>query len=166
MKNIMKVRKNNMGLDVTAYKNIKIIEDDEPEYHFTSGWEQSNMNNIHDKEIQIDFDEEFDFRAGSYGGYNFFRNFLCETINNITAEELWNEKDAEVKQFPFYWLINFTDCEGYIGTSYCKILYKNFLDNKELFMSKTEDNLRFQQTYLDFLEAFKISQEEGLVNFH
>lgn len=151
-----------MGLDVTAYKNIKIVEDEEPEYYFSNtGFPQSNMNDLENKEIQIDFDEEFDFRAGSYGGYNKFRNELCISINKISAEELWASKDETLK---FYWLINFTNCDGYIGTSYCEILYDEFCKYEEEVKEKL--NEYWHQSYDNFKEAFRLASGDGLVSFH
>ena len=151
-----------MGLDITAYRNIKIVEGEESEYYFAnSGFKQSNMTNIENKEIQIDFDESFDFRAGSYSGYNIFRNELCLASNNITAEQLWSLQDETLK---FYWLINFSDCEGYIGTSYCKILYDEFVKYEEEVKIKLDEY--YHGKYDDFKEAFKVGASDGLVDFH
>ena len=154
-----------MGLDITAYKNIRIREltkDEEGEYYFSnSGFKQSNMPNLENKEIQIEFDDGFDFRAGSYGGYNRFRNQLCLASNNISADELWKSENENLK---FYWLINFTDCDGYIGTDYCKILYDEFVKyEKEIKLSLDE---YYYQTYDNFKEAFRLGADNGLVSFH
>ena len=151
-----------MGLDITAYKNIKIIGDEEPEYYFSNaGFPQSNMPDFENKEIQIEFDEEFDFRAGSYSGYNKFRNELCISANNIQDKKLWTSKN---EAFKFYWLINFTDCDGYIGTSYCKILYDEFVK----YENEVKSNLNeyFHKTYDNFKEAFRLASDNGLVSFH
>ena len=151
-----------MGLDITAYKNIKIIESEEPEYYFSNtGFPQSNMIDFENKEIQINFDEEFDFRAGSYGGYNKFRNELCISVNNISDEELWASKDESLK---FYWLINFSDCDGYIGTSYCKILYDEFVKYEDEVKSNLQDY--YHIIYDNFKEAFRLGSDNGLVSFH
>ena len=151
-----------MGLDITAYRNIKIVEGEEPEYYFAnSGFKQSNMTNIENKEIQMDFDESFDFGAGSYSGYNIFRNELCLASNNITAEQLWSLQDETLK---FYWLINFSDCEGYIGTSYCKILYDEFVKYEEEVKTKLDEY--YHKKYDYFKEAFRVGESDGLVNFH
>ena len=154
-----------MGLDITAYSNIKkreLLEYEEGEYYFSnSGFIQSNMPNIENKEIQIEFDEEFGFRAGSYSGYNRFRNELCLVSNNISAEKLWNSENENLK---FYWFVNFTDCDGYIGTSYCKILYDEFYKYEKgikLILDKY-----YHQTYDNFKEAFRLGANNGLVDFH
>ena len=154
-----------MGLDITAYKNIRIREltkDEEGEYYFSnSGFKQSNMPILENKEIQIEFDDVFDFRAGSYGGYNSFRNQLCLASNNISADELWKSENENLK---FYWLINFSDCEGYIGTDYCKILYDEFIKyEKEV---KEKLSIDYHDKYDKFKEAFKLAFDNGLVNFH
>lgn len=150
-----------MGLDITAYGQIKIIEDSEPEYYFSNlGFPQSNMKDIEKKEIQISFDESLDFGVGSYGGYNHFRNKLCEISNGITQDILWSSKDETLK---FYWLINFSDCEGYIGTSYCKILHKEFIKYENDIIKKLDDKHR--ELYFNFKEAFGIASNSGLVDF-
>lgn len=119
------------------------------------------MPDFENKEIQIEFDEEFDFRAGSYSGYNKFRNELCISANNIQDKELWTSKN---EAFKFYWLINFTDCDGYIGTSYCKILYDEFVK----YENEVKSNLNeyFHKTYDNFKEAFRLASDNGLVSFH
>lgn len=151
-----------MGLDITAYKNIKVIEDCEPEYYFrNTGFPQSNMSDLEDKEIQIDFDEEFDFRAGAYSSYNRFRNELCICANGIKDRELWASEDESLK---FYWLINFSDCDGYIGTSYCKILHNEFCKYEEDIKSKL--NEQYHSIYNDFKKAFELASDNGLVSFH
>lgn len=155
-----------MGLDITAYENIREIEDNEPEYYFSGGWEQSNMEKIEDREVQVEFDNELDFRAGSYMGYGGFRKHLCQVVNKIEIEKLWEIKDISVKETPFYWLLNFSDCEGYIGTSYCEILFDNFKDFEQIFMEGTDKNSYFIEVYLNFKEAFEIAKNKGLVNFH
>jgi len=152
-----------MGLDVTAYKNIKIVEDEEPEYYFSNtGFPQSNMKYLENREIQIEFDEDFHFRAGSYSGYNQFRNELCKIANNITAKELWDLDNESFKLF--YWLINFTDCDGYIGASYCKILYDEFVKYEDEVKSNLQEY--YHIIYDNFKEAFRIGSVNGLVSFH
>ncbi len=152
-----------MGLDITGYEDIKAtgktfnIEEDE--YISVSDWKQSNMKYI--EEQQIEYKETHCFRAGSYGGYNSFRNNLCTLANNITVEELWKTEDESLK---FYWLINFSDCEGYIGTSYCKILYDEFVKYNDKIMSSLNDFDKVK--YKDFKEAFRLGSNNGLVDFH
>jgi len=156
-----------MGLDITAYNEVKVVKDAEPQYYFYKNGEQSNMPEL-EGEVEMEFLEEFDFRAGSYEGYNQFRNYLCKTINSISDSELWelvDNKDESVKKLPFYYLINFSDCEGYIGTSYCEILYKDFLENKDVFIKNT-DHERIINTYNNFLQAFEIGKQNGVVNFY
>lgn len=154
-----------MGLDITAYKNIRkvdIPEGNEGEYHFSNtGFTQSNMTDFENEEIQIVFDEDFSFRAGAYSSYNKFRNELCLAANGIKDETLWASKDENLK---FYWLINFSDCDGYIGTSYCKILYDEFCKYEEDIKSKL--NECYHLNYNNFKKAFKLGSNNGLVDFH
>ena len=155
-----------MGLNITAYKNIRVVEDDEPEYNFYNpNWEQSNMPEIENKEIQIEFDESFDFRAGSYGSYNVFRNLISECMHGITADMFWKMTDEQMKDKPFRWLINFSDCEGYIGTDYCEILYNDFKEHGDK-IKKACNNDIYKQLVDDWTHAFNIARDKGLVSFH
>jgi len=157
-----------MGLDVTGYSELKKCnEDDCEEMYVSSGdWEQSNMKEF-EGEIKCSVEDTYDFRAGSYGGYNRFRDELCKTINNVSAQSLWSlaetQKDVAI-DMPFFWLINFTDCDGYIGTSFCEILYNDFCNYEEVFVAKCEDD-SYIEKYLDFKEAFKLGKNNGLVIF-
>lgn len=155
-----------MGLDISAYKNVRIVECDEPEYRFyNQGWKQSNMPHIDNKEIQIEFDEQFDFRAGSYGSYNVFRNIISETIHGISAEMFWKMSDKEMENKAFRWLIDFSDCEGYIGTDYCEILYNDFKEHGNK-IKEACDNDTYKNLVDKWTHAFDIARNKGLVSFH
>jgi hypothetical protein len=65
------------------------------------------------------------FHAGSYSGYNMFREQLCNQVLGIHPETIWEHFD-EYKSEPFAWLINFADNEGCIGPEKCAILREDF----------------------------------------
>lgn len=159
-----------MGLDITAYENIEFKEviEDESEVSFYNGgyFEQSNMTEIENKNLEISFSRSHDFRAGSYGGYGVFRNNLSVIINNRTQDDIFkNCENESIKKLPFFYLINFSDCEGYIGTSYCEILYNDFCKHEEEYMEKQEHEYA-KEKYLEFKKAFELAKNNGLVNFH
>jgi len=159
-----------MGLDITAYSKLIRTdnENDEDLYFSRSSFKQSNMPLIDGVETFFDFDKCETFHAGSHGGYNRFREILCESINKINPSQVWDLAvfdTYEAKKIPFFYLINFSDCEGYIGTSFCEILYNDFCEYEELFMSKLEDDY-YKTVYLNFKKAFEIGRDHGLVDFH
>jgi hypothetical protein len=157
-----------MGLDISAYSNIRLSpSDDTHEIWFSDlGFEQSNDEKIAvGEDREYDYDECFDFRAGSYRGYNIFRSNLCNTVNGITDSELWSMDKEKAKKLPFYYLINFSDCEGFIGTKYCKKLYKDFCEFETVYQEKQGDQY-YLMTYSNFKEAFRIGSNNGVVSFH
>ncbi|SOK58627.1 hypothetical protein [Yersinia phage fHe-Yen9-04] len=184
-----------MGLDITAYQNIKIIDspdlDDNDEIIGLSYDEYFNVYNYtyfkeHFKDLEVngyyEFEDSFNFRAGSYGGYNSWRNelaFIVCKLNNLSStlpsdtknlysNIIWNL--PENNNIPLYKFINFSDCEGIIGTEYCNIIYKELLSIETEFKSH---NYMFDDAYNhnnklfdNWLLAFKMGSENGCVSFH
>lgn len=129
----------------------------------------------------------FSFRAGSYGGYNWWRDVLSDSSevilnNDRYRESLFEKTDAEA----FMELIWFSDCEGFIGTETSKKLYNDFESlykplTRELlihqhtkgqhptmtFIVDPEQTTDFLSVYKDFMKAFKLASEVGgIVLFH
>lgn len=172
-----------MGLDITAYSNIKKDEENgEVLGLYSTGFIQSNLKEFETNYEILDEDGEvieplltcddgYGFRAGSYGGYGEFRRILCTAINEIDLSEMWeNDNKISIQNLPFFWLLNFSDCEGYIGTDYCKILYKDFVNNEDKFreaMKEFEDYGQYYiDTYLDFKNALEVASNNGVLSFH
>lgn len=53
-----------------------------------------------------------DFCCGSYVGYNFRRDEFCQQVHGVSAESFWATGDQEMC---FYYLVNFSDCDGVIS---------------------------------------------------
>lgn len=182
-----------MGLDIMAISNLeKKFKLDEklkalpfevrPEVKKTRikidatpyGSEYGGFNKCEDMEggkyTETDTTEEHHFRAGSYSGYNRFRRFLCESLVGVEVETLWASPDL-YKDSPGFEMINFSDCEGILGTGVCKKLYPQLLENRNKFESYLEnrfsdggDEVRWEMaTYDDFLEGFRLGSENGIV---
>jgi len=128
---------------------------------------------------------EGSFNAGSYSGYNTWRNQLAIMAGYDSADEVFKSFDSEsrllklkklngdeVKMKPFYELIYFSDCEGIIGPEICKKLYQDFVDfdNKAKTYSKANydsyRNTYFYDKYLEWKDAFEVASDNGLVSFH
>jgi len=156
-----------MGLEITAYENLIITNNKkDKEFYFSEKTFEQEDRII--GECFVTYDDACGFSAGSYRNYNLFRNILCESINNLKDHELWElaVKDTEkAKSLPFYWLINFSDCDGYIGSSFCEILYKNFCDYEVVFKERIKDEY-FISIYNEFKNAFELSKNNGIIIFH
>ena len=182
-----------MGLDIIAISNLeKKIKLDEklkalpfevrPEIKKTRikidstpyGSDHGGYNKCEDmqggKYTETDDTEEHHFRAGSYGGYNAFRRLLCEALVGVDVDTLWGSPDL-YKDSPGFEMINFSDCEGILGTGVCQKLYPQLLENRDKFKTHlankfmdSETEIVWQMsTYDDFVEAFKLGSENGIV---
>lgn len=91
------------------------------------------------------------FRAGSYTGYGLWRADLQSRFNPNC------DPDG-----PFYELIFFADNEGSIGPEASKDLLADFLLYFERYPADEWDLAK----YKDWLNAFKLAADGGLVHFH
>jgi hypothetical protein len=111
----------------------------------------------------------FSFRAGSYGGYNMWRNQLAQLAGMKSAQEFWNLELEQQKKFPFWQLVNFSDCEGIIGPEVSAELAKNFAEFDErakVFDPDTGGWNSFYERYKEWKLVFETASEGGLVEFH
>lgn len=110
--------------------------------------------------------DSYSFRAGSYSGYNRWRRLLCELWFKLPPESVWS---GVVKSGPFVELINFSDCEGFIGPRTSSKLADDFATNKDAILSRSGgsvDSERFACTYNDFARAFALAAGSGAVAFY
>ena len=117
-----------MGLDITAYRKLTVVENpelDEEGYavNYDSEWKPGASMEWSEKHFPgrgegIDpqtvytWGESLGFRAGSYSGYNWWRAKLEAFKGDVAFQEL----------------INFADNEGVIGFVVAKKLAKDFSD--------------------------------------
>ena len=161
-----------MGLDITAHGKIKFIRKIEADEDMDNIYKNNLIRfwvNPHfdgrcddiDKDGVYTSDENFGFRAGSYSGYNHWRNTLAKLGGYNSAEAVW----AKETSGPFYEIINFSDCEGVIGTEVSKKLCEDFKSYKEKAENFTDDPW-FYKSYLNWLKAFEMASNDGCVSFH
>jgi hypothetical protein len=155
-----------MGLDITAYRNIqRTFEKDSRDSYgdLLDGCFQvhipSPQEDIEDRAYYTSTEDQFYFRAGSYSGYNRWRNQLAQLVGYPSAEAVWSDP----KDGPFVELINFSDCEGTLGTAICRKLFVDFVENTHLADKHECDYFRSQ--YFKWLEAFEWASKDGCVNF-
>lgn len=178
-----------MGLDITAYSGIKkldsVFDDDgEPIDQETLEPVEYDMRAC----VNPDFpgradgvedgayyaaDDSFGFCAGAYSGYNRWRNELARlagypedvVVSHGVAKKThcascWRGQDG-----PFSELINFSDCEGVIGSVVSMKLAKDFAE----FQEKAEifdSGPWFKGLYSSWRKAFELAANNGAVRFH
>lgn len=157
-----------MGLDITAYKNLRKVENpklDEygeidwdsqfcagssmewSEKHFPGRGEGVEVNTVYE------YEEKFGFPAGSYSGYNRWRSMLEAFSNGVYFQEL----------------INFADNEGVIGSVVATKLHNDFVQNENSakeYSQTIENGDWWFEKYLDWQKAFFFASENGAVDFH
>lgn len=157
-----------MGLDITAYKNLKEVVNpqidgegypinDETEVKFGTSMKWSEKyfpgrGEGIDADKVYTWEDSIGFRAGSYSGYGRWR----ATLENF----------AEGNQF--YELIEFADNEGTIGYVVSAKLYKDFKDNEDRakkYSKNMDDGEYWFEKYKEWEEAFEYAKEHGAVNF-
>lgn len=118
--------------------------------------------------------EEFGFAAGSYGGYNEWREQLAELAGYppLPYKSDWESKARSrhaagawaAKEGPFWELIHFADNEGCIGPKTSAKLAKDFAD----FQAKADEHASkwFRGRYAEWRRAFELASDNGAVSFH
>ena len=199
-----------MGLDISVISQIEKVEIPEDielwsdEYY---DWEETlhgSVWNLHpqypfheqgegiEEGAYISTGEDWGFRAGSYGGYGMWREWLAQASGHHSAESMWDKADEGDYGHPFMELINFSDADGVIGPVASKKLYRDFVTNESNVMNTMDhwyltqkpirhDSWRdgeepkpidrgdfqwFQARYKDWTEAFRIASDNGAVIFH
>jgi hypothetical protein len=166
-----------MGLDIYALSNLEkstsevdavIVLTENDEFGTRTDFESGPYG-------ETSKTEQLDFSAGSYGTYNWFRNQLSIAIYGHPAAKIWeNIESYEGK--PFIEIINFTDCDGVIGTEVSEKLYNDFVNNRPELLKYCLNTFKedvsiyssFEyviKTYDNFTEAFKLGKDSGLVIF-
>lgn len=169
-----------MGLDVTAYSGLSRVDNpDLDEYGDPVEWR--TMWLAHPEKIDVTernwpgrskgiepgavylFSEKVVFRAGSYMGYNSWRNSLA-----ILAGYLDDTYVRErVSSGPFVELIHFSDCEGIIGPVVAEKLAEDFAEYQSKVDQAPDNHIDgFHRLYADFRRAFELARDNGAVDFH
>lgn len=161
-----------MGLDITAYSKIERVHDEDEAMIFVKRDipEMDQAQDIEEGMYSPTSDSEsHGFRAGSYSGYNHFRNMLCEIMHGVPAKTLWENPDV-FKDKEFYNIINFSDCEGYFGPEMSKKLHEDFVKHRDKFVNNVADREPYEgyytRVYDDFCLGFKIASKGGVLHFH
>jgi hypothetical protein len=111
--------------------------------------------------------EQHSFRAGSYSGYNWWRQQLCLFALGVAPEEVWRHP-RRYRGKPFVELIDFTDCDGRIGTKVAAKLAQDFRDHEKPaadFASTLGEDSGWLENYEDFALAFELAAQDGALAF-
>lgn len=173
-----------MGLDITWHRGLTMAAgnegfDEDGEIRDGDGWVQFYVNpdfpgradDIVDRAAYRSEDSD-GFRAGSYGGYNHWREQLAVLAGYPAGQyEQWgNSWDSHCVPCwngatgPFSELINFSDCEGVIGTAVSSKLARDFAEHQA--KADTHPDERFRERYASWREAFEKASDRGCVEFH
>jgi len=171
-----------MGLDITYYSKLKKIDcafDADGDPVGVSDWFQAYLNpdfpgragGIENKAV-YSYEESEGFRAGSYSGYNTWREELAKLAGYpaITADRngiKYSRHDAgawKETRGPFWELICFSDCEGVIGAAVSAKLADDFAK----FQTQADEHPEewFHNLYAQWFKAFIAARDSGAVSFH
>lgn len=157
-----------MGLDITAFAKLVQVEDlDRADIIITQqmiDWSQQFGERCGDLKPgrYIATGEQYGFGAGSYSGYNDWRDELARLVGLNEAGDVF---DPAVTG-PFVELINFADNEGYIGAKVAAKLHKDFLDHRDKAKVQDTDRAWFYSKYERWMRAFELAADNGVVDFH
>jgi hypothetical protein len=161
-----------MGLDITAYRRVEEVPSPELDADdFPVDWKcQTRFLDNTDfpgrfeglkAEAIYAFADSFDFRAGSYSGYGWWREQLA-ALAGYSTEDAWNGR-ADGK--PFIELVNFADNEGTLGPAVCARLAKDFADFDDRAKAHSPETW-FYESYCNWRKAFEMGADRGAVDFH
>jgi hypothetical protein len=173
-----------MGLDITWHRKLTKAAgneafDERGELRYDDDWHQFYINgDFPGRADEIEHraayrSEESDgFQAGSYGGYNAWRNQLAELAGYPKGQyeqhgsrwdshcvACWNGAAG-----PFAELINFSDCDGVIGAAVSAKLAADFAEHQA--KADAHPDARFREKYALWRHAFEKAADGGCVDFH
>jgi hypothetical protein len=119
-----------------------------------------------------DRSETYGFRAGAYSTYDWWREQLYTFVFPGPRDiyDFWADPESFAGQ-PFVEVLNFTDCDGRIGTRVAKKVAGDFASHEAKVASwvqtleKDEAEL-FSENYHSFTKAFHLASQDGLLEFH
>lgn len=167
-----------MGLDITYYQHAELIEVVADYDDFATRHEE--RDGVEYMYANSDFPEhaaplprssmavrvsgtEDGFRAGSYSGYYEWRQTLAQLAHGVPANAIW-EHPERYRDRAFFWLINFSDCEGIIGAEKCAILARDFAAHQAAVDAHPDE--WFRAKYALWRTAFETAAADGVVEFH
>ena len=182
-----------MGLDISYHSNLKFLGPPPPEKdRGDEFYDDLYDNNQVLLEVDTGYpsypeglepgiyqvgDESHSFRAGSYSGYGYWRELLCR-FSDLAPDPVlvWDDPD-QYRGRPFQELVNFSDCEGWIGPVVAAKLAKDFQEQevkikirvgKAVEIGEMEDAEAqyFMERYQSWKTACEVAAQNGVIEFH
>lgn len=165
-----------MGLDISVYSKITRIPDESQEDGIFDVSQEDYFGTRQDVEpgpYSISENSvRHSFRAGSYSGYNGWREDLSLSIHGVMPQVIWDNPDQYTGK-DFFEIINFSDCEGCFGPKISSKLYEDFVRNRDKFISIMEEKYTGSypvidyrtEVYNNFMKGFEISKDSGILIF-
>ncbi len=165
-----------MGLDITAYKQLKPCDKppgaDDGDYDYDRFFRSNPNPNFPGRDVGLigewfeyrgEAESRHSFRAGSYSGYNKWRDWLAKLAGYGHSAGAWTATSG-----PFFELIDFSDSEGTIGPVVSAKLAKDFAewDERAKADARKEKFEWFYVLYCDWRLAFEMAADGGAVDFH
>jgi hypothetical protein len=163
-----------MGLALVVYTNVKKAdayycnEDEEVKSSATGQYMKENhfyardvpaqwpgRSGIIEQGLVYTFDEKITILQETYSNYTQWRHFVRSAVI-VCAED----KNA------FSELINFSDCEGVLGTEVCTKLATDFKRHERLMMTQLKHDIWFTEIYNRLNEGFAKVGNNGIIAFH
>ena len=167
-----------MGLALPAYAELRPVPDagdDDGLVKFISNDPEFPGRADELREgVAYSFARSMDFRAGSYSGYNAWRDELaklagypkaaCTTQATSRRRSCTPLAAWEATEGSFWELIHFSDCDGTLGASVAAKLSRDF----EEYQAKADahPDKWFRDLYRTWRSAFNMAAQGGAVDFH
>ena len=131
-----------MGLDIAAYSGLTKCAQDDDVPSFVAPRNHKHFRGRADEiepGARYTWEKADGFRAGSYGGYNNWREQLAKLAGYPAVAEFEGKPVDQPHSAgawsaaggPFWELIEFTDCDGILGASVCGKLLMDFREFDE-----------------------------------
>ena len=162
-----------MGLDITAYSQLKDTgrpfdwDTDEGNAYipgnipdFAKRCVEFTPRNV------FEYEDTLHARIGAYSSYGAWREKLAELAGYppvVGRPRPYSEGAWAATEGPFRELIDFTDCDGVLGTAVCQKLAKEFADYEASARLLGDED--FLYTYLQFKAAVELASDGGAVVF-
>lgn len=163
-----------MGLDITAYQRLTPDKDGKIQL-WINGDFPGRAAPFDDADLRFTAKQAFSFRAGSYSGYNLWRDQLAKLAGYPETDHPAPHRKGERSHAAFVWgqeprglpfeeLVNFADNEGTLGTTICQKLLKDFKEFDQRAKEFSEDSW-FYLKYQDWAYAIALAADGGAVQF-
>lgn len=161
-----------MGLDITAYQQLTEDKDGDIILWINDDF-PGRADPFDDPKLCFTATKTYEFRAGSYSGYNGWRDQLAKLAGYPSTDHPSPHQKGESSHAAYVWknhpegpfaeLIDFADNEGTLGTKVCQKLLQDF---KEFEAKAKQEDGYFWAKYQEWTKAIELAADNGAVAFH